>query len=109
MAENPTTTAPDTDGSEPWQRINKPRQLRLLSHLFEHGSISRQHADEVAPAANSPAELMGLRRKGFDLPREHVPHITLDGASSWYGRYYLTADDRLKAAEVLGLKGRHDA
>jgi len=94
---------------EPWQCIRKPRHLRLLNHLFEHGSISRQHADEVAPAANSPAEFMDLRRKGFDLPCERVPHITIDGASSWYGRYYLTADDRLKAAEVLGLKGGHDA
>ena len=108
MARDQITTTQDNDGKEQWRRIDKPRHIRLLNHLFEHGSISRQHADEVAPAANSPAEFMGLRRKGFDLPCKRVSHVTVDGIESWYGRYYLTSEDRLKAAEVLGLTGRKD-
>lgn len=79
------------------------RHLRLLNHLVQHGSISRQRANEVAPAANSPAEFMDLRRKDFELPCERVPHVTVDGKQSWYGCYHLTTEDRLKAIEVLRL------
>ena len=103
MLDNQNTNMLATDGLKPWQCIEKLRHLRLLKHLVQHGSISRQRADEVAPAANSPAEVMGLRCKGFELPLERVPHVTVDGKHSWYGCYHLTPEDRLKAIEVLRL------
>ena len=103
MLENQNTNTVATAALKPWKCINKLRHLRLLDYLVQHGSISRQRADEVAPAANSPAEFMDLRRKGFELPLERVPHVTVDGAHSWYGCYHLTKDDRLKAIEVLRL------
>ena len=105
MAENLISTAPDSDGKKPWHGIKKPRHLRLLNHLLEHGSITRQRADEVAPAANSPQEFADMRSVGFELPCERVPHVTVDGKQSWYGRYHLTTNDRVKAAEVLRLNG----
>jgi hypothetical protein len=106
MDKSTVTPTLAADEMEPWQCINKPRHLRLLDYLVEHGSITRQHADEVAPAANSPQEFADLRDVGFELPCERVPHVTMDGKHSWYGRYHLTTADRLKATEVLRLNGR---
>lgn len=78
-----------------------PRLERLAKALLI-GPVTREEADSIAPASNSPQYIAVLRSKlGLALPCERVPFITKDGLSSWYGCYHATASDRDKIRFVL--------
>lgn len=78
-----------------------PRLERLAKALLI-GPVTREEADHIAPASNSPQYIAVLRsRLGLSLPCERVPFTTKDGLSSWYGRYHATASDRDKLRFAL--------
>jgi len=80
-----------------------PRMKRLLLALLSrHEGITREEADRIAPASNGPHYVGQLRnRLKLEIPCDRVNYTTRDGEASWYGRYYLTREDRAKAREVL--------
>jgi len=77
--------------------------MRLALALLEcPAGISREVADEIAPASNGPHYIGRLRtRLGLEIPCERVNCTTKDGEASWYGLYSLTPSDRLKLRELL--------
>ena len=79
--------------TEPVFYTNNPSELRLLE-VLRKGSISREQADKVNTASNSPNVVRRLREKGLEVPCERVPFVKKDCRLSWYGRYRLTVNDR---------------
>lgn len=78
-----------------------PRLERLASALLI-GPVTREQADRIAPASNSPQYISMLRsRLGLSLPCERVPFTTKDGEESWYGRYHATESDQDSIRFVL--------
>lgn len=79
-----------------------PHRCQRLMLALLNAPRSREECDRIAPASNSPEYIARLRRSlGLELPCEHVPFVTKDGVSSWYGRYYATTDDKAKIREFL--------
>lgn len=71
---------------------NNLSELRLLE-VLRKGPISREQADKVNTASNSPTVVRRLREKGLEVPCERVPFVKKDCRQSWYGRYRLTVND----------------
>lgn len=78
-----------------------PRAIRLMIALVNR-PITREEADKIAKASNSPHYIMLLRRRlGLELECVRVPFLTSDGDSSWFGRYHATPDDKAKIRTYL--------
>ncbi|MCE9680874.1 hypothetical protein [Halomonas alkalisoli] len=77
------------------------RLIRLAEKLSQ-GPITREQADRIAPASNGPHYIGALRRRlDIELDCERVPYITVDGQSTWYGRYVPTQAERQKLREFV--------
>lgn len=85
------------------------RQRRLLEALAR-GPVTRQDADRIAPASNSP-HFVGILRRCYllTLPCVRVPCFPVDGGPSWFGQYTPTAADRRKIGLILDATATGDA
>lgn len=79
-----------------------PRLQRLAIALLRRPHTIRELIDIVP--SNNPAEYVSQLREGYGLTIicEHVRFVTVDGNTSWHGRYHLTPADREKLGEILG-------
>lgn len=86
------------------------RSIRLVTAIV-NGPVSREEADRIAPASNSPHYIGVARRAlGVSLTCEHVPFTTLDGHKSWYGRYVASVEDQKIIRDYLdALEGSANA
>lgn len=78
------------------------RQLRLLHALLRHPWVTREAADRIAHASNSPEVVAQLRHQhavGIECVRATVTDT--DGKKVRPGRYRLTSKGRLRAAKLL--------
>ncbi|MFV8570030.1 hypothetical protein ACNQ6O_02360 [Marinobacter sp. SBS5] len=77
-----------------------PRQRRLIAALLK-GPLSREAADRVAGASNSPHHIGELRVKfQLNIHTERVERIDRDGHRTRPGIYHLQADS-FELAEML--------
>lgn len=85
------------------QRIS-PRCRRLLSALL-HGPLTREAADRVAGASNSPQCISVLRQKfHLNITTRRTKVIDRDGLTSYPGIYQLEPESTLNAQRILALK-----
>jgi len=80
-----------------------PRLERLLKALYTApNGITREEADRVTPASNSPEYIRQLRiRLNLEIPCVLVRFITTDWTESSRGVYRLTDDDRQRVRAFL--------
>ena len=71
------------------------RQIKLIMSL-QLRPTAREELDWITGASNSPAIVMGLRKRGLDLPCQRVDAIDKYGQPCRPGIYSLSADDRIK-------------
>lgn len=69
------------------------RELRALTALLERPRM-REAMDGVTGASNTPDLVLGLRKKGLEIPCERLKAIDRDGKTCRPGRYSLTPSDR---------------
>lgn len=79
---------------------DNPREKRLLANLLCR-SLSREEADKVTGASNSPDWVMKLRRKGLEIPCKRTASKDRDGRSCRPGTYSLTSRDRRQIKEWI--------
>lgn len=79
---------------------DSPRAIRLLRDLLRR-SVTREEADSITGASNSPEEVRKLREKGLELPCFAVGTVDRDGRHVERGVYKLTYRDRVQVARVL--------
>lgn len=77
-----------------------PREARLLSALLQ-APVSREKADSICHASNSPDVVFTLRTHGVPIQTEYVPCLSHDGRKSHYGLYWLRHADKPAVREVL--------
>lgn len=76
------------------------RHRRLLRALLK-GSITREAADRIAKASNSPHWIMELRQLGLQIACERREKIDADGGKVHPGTYILDPSSRSKAMDLL--------
>lgn len=76
--------------------IRSPRERRLLAALLER-PITREQADRIARASNSPDVVFKLRSHGIDVQMTRIGFVDADGRASNYGRYWLKQSDKRAA------------
>ncbi len=77
-----------------------PRRCRLLSALLQ-GPVSRERADTLAPASNSPQYIMELREAGIEIICLRRCFVDAEGFKRCPGTYHLTPEGRLAAKALL--------
>lgn len=83
-----------------------PRCERLAKALLLRGSFSREEADRIGPASNSPHYMMLIRnRLNIVLECEKVEFVNSDGEKSWYGRYVASDEDKRVIRDYFSDKG----
>ncbi len=85
--------------SQKKQKID-PRRCRLLSALLQ-GPVSREHADKLAPASNSPQYIMELREAGIEIICLRRCFVDAEGFKRCPGTYHLTPEGREAALAWL--------
>ncbi|MCC6199467.1 MAG: hypothetical protein IT466_01685 [Moraxellaceae bacterium] len=85
--------------SQKKQKID-PRRCRLLSALLQ-GPVSREHADTLAPASNSPQYIMELREAGIEIICLRRCFVDAEGFKRCPGTYHLTPEGREAARAWL--------
>lgn len=81
-------------------RARSPRYLRLLRALLR-GAVTREHADRIAGASNSPGLVLQMRRDGLNVHCDQRAVIDRDGRTCWPGTYRLDPRSRRKAQAIL--------
>ena len=84
--------------SQKKQKID-PRRCRLLSAL--QGPVSRERADTLAPASNSPQYIMELREAGIEIICLRRCFVDAEGFKRCPGTYHLTPEGREAALAWL--------
>lgn len=79
---------------------DSPRAIRLLRDLLRR-HVTREEADAITGASNSPEEVRKLREKGLDLPCYAVGAVDRDGKHVERGVYGLSPRDRPLVARAL--------
>lgn len=77
-----------------------PRRCRLVSALLQ-GPVSREHADKLAPASNSPQYIMELREAGIEIICLRRCFVDAEGFKRCPGTYHLTPEGREAALAWL--------
>lgn len=77
-----------------------PRQKRLLQALLS-GPVTREQADRISRASNSPDVVARLRARGVCIRTERVRFVTCDGRNSFYGRYWIDRPYKAAARDLL--------
>lgn len=78
-------------------------RLKRLARALINGPISTFALKDLIPANNAPAYVSTLKQKAnIEIHCEHVPCVTADGESSWYGIYSIRNDDQKKLIELIG-------
>lgn len=96
--------APATTAKRPSKPIKLSTRLkRLLKALYDTPEgITREEADRLTPASNSPEYIRQLRsRLKMEIPCHRVRFITTDWHESTRGVYLLTYEDRQRARAFL--------
>ena len=65
------------------------KEERALKYLEEHKSITCDQARKDLGDSRLPVTIMGLRRKGYEIPCARVDTTNRYGEATWYGRYTL--------------------
>jgi hypothetical protein len=77
-----------------------PRFFRLLKALVE-GPITREQADRIAGASNSPDYIRRLKKQfGLEIRTERVNKLDRDGRHTRIGVYHLEGDS-VQLARIL--------
>jgi hypothetical protein len=79
---------------------DSPRGTRLLREVLRR-HITREEADAITGASNSPEEVRKLREMGLDLPCFAVGTVDRDGRNVERGVYGLSPRDRPLVAKAL--------
>ena len=79
---------------------DSPRAIRLLRDLLKR-HITREEADAITGASNSPEEVRKLRERGLDVPCYAVGTVDRDGHHVERGVYGLSPRDRPLVARAL--------
>lgn len=77
-----------------------PRRCRLVSALLR-GPVSREQADKLAPASNSPQYIMELREAGIEILCLRRCFVDAEGFKRCPGTYHLTPEGREAALAWL--------
>lgn len=77
------------------------RCKRLLLALVARVGVSREQADRLAHASNSPDLVFQLRKRGVPIQTRFAKTTNLDGESVRYGIYFLDANDKTVARQYL--------
>lgn len=83
---------------------DSPRAIRLLREI-QRRHVTREEADAITGASNSPEEVRKLREMGLDLPCYAVGTCDRDGNHVERGVYGLSPRDRPLVARALIGKG----
>ncbi len=79
---------------------DSPRAVRLLREILRR-HVTREEADAITGASNSPEEVRKLRERGLDVPCFAVGTVDRDGHHVERGVYGLSARDRPLVARAL--------
>lgn len=80
-----------------------PRAFRLLKALTR-GPVTREEADRIAGASNSPDQIHRLRNRfGLAIRTERVVRIDRDGRPTRIGIYHLESESKQHARLLLML------
>lgn len=86
------------------EKCVSPRCRRLLFGLLQ-GPLTREAADRVAGASNSPQCISVLRQKfHLNITMKRTKVIDRDGLISYPGIYQLESESRLDAQRILALE-----
>lgn len=66
-----------------------PKEARALSYLRKNGSITQDQARKDLGDSRLAVSIMGLRRKGYEIPCIRVDMTNRYGEPTWYGKYIL--------------------
>ena len=83
---------------------DSPRAIRLLREVLRR-HVTREEADAITGASNSPEEVRKLREMGLDIPCYAVGTVDRDGNHVERGVYGLSPRDRPLVARALIGKG----
>ena len=83
---------------------DSPRAIRLLREVLRR-HVTREEADAITGASNSPEEVRKLREMGLDVPCYAVGTYDRDGNHVERGVYGLSPRDRPLVARALIGKG----
>ena len=86
-----------------FQGTDNPRALRLLRALLKQ-PLTRESADTVTGASNSPEEVRKLREQGLELPCYRLGVHDRDNCWVYRGLYALTTKDMRQVAQALAKK-----
>ncbi|KZX65609.1 hypothetical protein A3724_00295 [Alcanivorax sp. HI0033] len=110
MTEKLKAPAPVTAGSEgqgiakhcPQHLTIGPRHRRLLAALERRTAVTREQADRIAHASNSP-HYVGELRKRYGIPVQLLmaSGTDYDGQKIQYGVYWLDGDGKAAARKLL--------
>ena len=110
MTEKLKAPAPVTAGSEgqgiakhcPQHPTIGPRHRRLLAALERRTTVTREQADRIAHARNSP-HYVGELRKRYGIPVQLLmaSGTDYDGQKIQYGVYWLDGDGKAAARKLL--------
>ena len=79
---------------------DSPRAIRLLREVLRR-HVTREEADAITGASNSPEEVRKLREMGLDIPCYAVGTVDRDGNHVERGVYGLSPRDRPLVAKAL--------
>ncbi|MFI3187396.1 MAG: hypothetical protein QX198_15585 [Methylococcaceae bacterium] len=79
-----------------------PREKRAVIALLA-APIMREQLDTITGASNSPELVAGLRRRGLSALCERMKFLDRDGRVCRPGRYHFSAEDKILAAQILGV------
>lgn len=67
------------------------QQQRILKYMDDFGSITTYEAFADLGITKLTTRISELRRKGYEILQEKVPHVDRYGNKSYYNRYRRTA------------------
>ncbi len=87
------------NGNTNYSRIT-PREQRLLAALLQ-GAVTREQADKICHASNSPGVVHSLRHRHLvEIKTEYISFHDYDGNASRYAKYWIDDEDK-PAVRVL--------
>lgn len=103
--QSPAGTGPHPNTRSNFTTAFGPRHRRLLQSLLR-GPITREQADRIAHASNSP-HYIGELRKRFGIPvrLRMAPSTDFDGQKIKYGIYWLDETGKAATYALLGERG----
>ena len=110
MTEKQKAPTPVTAGSEgqgnakhcPQHLTIGPRHRRLLAALERRTAVTREQADRIAHASNSPHYVGELRKRyGIQIHTLMASGIDYDGHKIQYGVYWLDGDGKTAVRKLL--------